>query len=231
MTSYTFIDKPQRPPAADGSSPVHELYPGRPLNEKESNTAFDRYQVPHEHPKQARETFMTRKSEMSKNAHALEGMARHNMDSMGRSGSDPKFLTHAVDDPFQTVDDPQERFVTRMDPPAHNNNYPFSPPTSQPRYRNLTGTEPFDTFTGDLPGDPSMGQADYNRQTRPNPPGHSGQPGTAMPPPQKAMTGPQHHLHHLHHHTQEENDKRLSIALGAFVVVGVLLMMSVLKAR
>lgn len=95
-------------------SPVHELYPGRPMTENQS--AFDRNTYPHEYPQQAKDAFENRKAEMSQNAQRLEAQARN---------AKSKMTSHQVDDPSQTIEDPQARFVTRMEPPAANNTQPW----------------------------------------------------------------------------------------------------------
>ena len=118
MTKYLPLDavetyRRENPPNPT-EAPLQLLYPGRHMPAPEGmGQTIDRYDYPHEHPVEARESFERTRKDIETYAGWLENRARRD----GGKDQD-KVTSHAVEDPSLLVDDPDLKFATVQQPPT-----------------------------------------------------------------------------------------------------------------
>lgn len=98
-------------------SPLHDLYPGRPMDSRDD---INRYDIVHEDPEGAKRTFLDNRARTHEYAEQLQ---RRAVELGGRE--DEKVLTHAVEDPSAVINDPDLRYAQVQSPPVQNDNVPF----------------------------------------------------------------------------------------------------------
>lgn len=122
---YWELDKPLNPTPYTTEenhtwSPLHDLYPGRPMDSRDD---INRYDIVHEDPEGAKRTFLDNRARTHKYAESLQRRA------VALGGKDTeKVLTHAVEDPSAVINDPDLRFSQVQIPPVQNDNVPFVVP-------------------------------------------------------------------------------------------------------
>ena len=91
-----------------GVSPLHELYPGRPML---TSYFYDRSEIPNEDPDGAAKTYESHKQEMMTYANQLENLAR------AQGGGDiAKIDVHPAVEPDALVDDPHLHDISMIIP-------------------------------------------------------------------------------------------------------------------
>jgi hypothetical protein len=134
---YHELDLPLNPdPYPEGISPLHLLYPGRPMTVLDSP---DRTNIPNEDPAGALRTFETSKRETLTYAKNLENLTRRE-----GGGDKNKVMARPAVDPTQMIEDPELKGLAMVDPPRQNNFFappPISPPPpGEFEYFTPTGT-------------------------------------------------------------------------------------------
>lgn len=123
--TYQTLDKPLNPTPYTTEenhtwSPLHDLYPGRPMDSRDD---INRYDIVHEDPEGAKRTFLDNRARTHEYAEQLQRRAV----ALGGK-QDEKVLTHAVEDPSTVINDPDLRFSQVQIPPVQNDNVPFTVP-------------------------------------------------------------------------------------------------------
>lgn len=104
---YHTLDDPLNPKQLPGKySDLHSLYPGRPMD---SSDNFDRYNIEHEEPDQARQTFIDVKDKTASYGEKLEKKSR-------KAGGGEKMTVHAIEDPSMIIEDPALRETNMLNP-------------------------------------------------------------------------------------------------------------------
>ena len=200
---YHSLSEPLNPSPDNGNSPVNELYPGRPMTAADADIAFNRYRIPHEQPEEARDAFKNRKSEINKYAKSLERQARDANDG-------PKMMEHAVDDPSQTIEDPTMKFASRMEPPVFNNSFPFKQEDMMPQDTNREHYAP-----------QQMQNGAYQEPVKSAP--NSGNIPVHQPPVELAQNVAKGY--------ENKESRRIYVAMGALVLVAILIIFAVLYRK
>lgn len=142
---YLDLDRPLNPPVPwlpQGASPVHTLYPGRPMY---TDLRYDRYEIPHEDPEGARETFERKTDQIQMYGQYLQKLAFEGGGGNQGAGEDRKVPIHAVDDLQAVIDDPNSRY-TYEPPQASTDGMPFN-------VKGRTTSEPPELIGGEVEPD------------------------------------------------------------------------------
>lgn len=104
---YHTLEDPLNPKQLPGKySDLHTLYPGRPMDSSDNP---DRYNIEHEEPNKAKETFIDSKQKTAQYGKNLERNARN-------MGNQDKMTIHAVEDPSMLIEDPGLREANMLNP-------------------------------------------------------------------------------------------------------------------